>query len=137
MKPDSWASFAEIASDIAVVVTLLIHIAGVRENTEITRTAMYADTLDQFNALETEILLDPDLVPIYYRYLIADPTGLGPEDQERVGLIVPILFRTSDRACAATRIVNWVMRSGLGWKGLFAPTTSVPGLSGYWRAWIF
>jgi len=73
VKLEKWASIAEIASGIAVVITLLIRFAGVRENTEITRTAMYADALDQFNALETEILLDPDLLPIYYRYSQVSP----------------------------------------------------------------
>ena len=64
-----WASYAEIASGIAVVVTLIILVIGIRENTEITRTAMYAGTLDQFNAFETAILLDSDLRQIYVRYL--------------------------------------------------------------------
>lgn len=85
------------------MITLIILIAGVRENTEITRTAMYADTLDQFNAFETEILLDPDLTPVYARYLVADPSGLNEQERQRIGLVVAVLFRTLDRAFAANQ----------------------------------
>ena len=100
-KLSDWASIAEIVSGIAVIVTLIILIVEVRENTEITRTAMYGSITDQFNAFETEMLLDPDLRPIYYRYLSSETAGLEPRDQESVGLMVPILFRTLDRAFAA------------------------------------
>ena len=100
-KLSNWASAAEILSGVAVIVTLLILIVGVRENTEITRTAMYGSITDQFNAFETEMLLNPDLRPIYFRYLNSEPGGFQPNDQESVAMMVAILFRTLDRAFAA------------------------------------
>ena len=38
-KLSEWASIAEIVSGIAVVITLVFLIFGIRENTEVTRAA--------------------------------------------------------------------------------------------------
>jgi len=100
-KLSDWASIAEIVSGLAVIVTLTILIVGVRENTEITRTAMYGNITDQFNAFETELLLNPELRPIYFRYLNSEAESFGPHDEESVAMIVAVLFRTLDRAFAA------------------------------------
>jgi len=102
-KLSDWASAAEIVSGIAVVVTLVILIVGVRENTEITRTAMYAGTLDQFNAFETEMLSNPNLLPIYNSYLYFDTAELGQEERDSLSMMVAILFRTLDRAFSANQ----------------------------------
>lgn len=102
-KLSNWASFAEIFSGIAVVITLIILIVGVRENTEITRTSMYAATLDQFNLFETEMLADPDLHEVYVRYLNSDTAELEPEDRSRVESMVAITFRVLDRAFTANQ----------------------------------
>ena len=102
-KLSDWASIAEIASGIAVVVTLILLFSGIRDNTEVTRTAMYADALGRLNAFETEILLDPELVPVYGSYLIGDPSGLDSQELERAGLIIAVLFRMLDIAFTANQ----------------------------------
>lgn len=98
-----WATVAEIVSGLAVVITLIVLIVGVQENTEITRTAMYGNINDQFNAFEIEMLLDPGLRPIYFRYLTSDAANLEQHDQESVVMMVAVLFRTLDRAFAANQ----------------------------------
>jgi hypothetical protein len=48
-KLSDWANVAEIVSGVAVVVTLIFLIIGIRENTDITRASMYDRTLDSVN----------------------------------------------------------------------------------------
>ncbi len=44
-KLSDWASAAEIIASIAVVITLIILILGIRENTEVVRAGSYNDLL--------------------------------------------------------------------------------------------
>jgi hypothetical protein len=55
MKLSDWAGIAEIFSGIAVVVTLVFLIIGIRENTEVTRAATYADLLDGLNEYSMQV----------------------------------------------------------------------------------
>ena len=48
----SWASGAEIISSIAVVVTLVFLVIGIRENTAITRASVYATSIEGINDYE-------------------------------------------------------------------------------------
>ena len=101
MKLSDWASFSEIFASIAVVITLIVLISGVRENTAITRTAMYASTLDQFNAFDIAMLSDADLQPLYARWLNSDTADLDTSDSDNVAIMVAITFRILDRAFSA------------------------------------
>ena len=103
MKLSDWASVAEILASVAVVITLILLLIGVRENTAITRASMYAGTLDQFNTFETAMLSDPELHEVFVRYINADTAGLSDSDRDRVSTMIAILFRTYDRAFIADR----------------------------------
>ena len=62
LKLSNWASIAEIGSGIAVVVTLIFLVVGIRENTNVTRASVYASSIDSVNQWRLEIVKDPALV---------------------------------------------------------------------------
>ena len=59
-KLSDWASIAEIISGIAVVVTLIFLIAGIRENTAVLRGSSYSNTLESLNQLQASIMADSE-----------------------------------------------------------------------------
>ncbi len=94
----SWASIAEIGSSIAVVVTLIFLVVGIRENTSVTRASVYASSIDSLNEFESTILTDPELSRVYLAYLGSATASLDPADADRITLIVAILFRIYEKA---------------------------------------
>ena len=64
-KLSDWASIAEILSSIAVVVTLLFLVFGIRENTEITRIAAYDRNMESVNLWRYELAKDAGLVRLF------------------------------------------------------------------------
>ena len=64
-KLSDWASVAEIISGIAVVVTLVFLVFGIRENTEITRADAYARNLDSLNQSRRQLAQDEEMARIY------------------------------------------------------------------------
>jgi hypothetical protein len=65
MKLSDWASIAEIASGVAVVVTLIFLIVGIRENTAITRASAFDRNMESVNQFRLEIAKDPELTRIW------------------------------------------------------------------------
>ena len=102
-KLSDWASIAEILSSIAVVVTLVFLAVGIQDNTNVTRAAVYASSIDSLNEFESTILTDPELSRIYLAYLGSETAGLDPVDANRLTLIVAILFRTYEKAYYSER----------------------------------
>lgn len=98
LRLSEWASVAEIVSGIAVLVTLVILISSVRENTETIRTSSYAANIDSIMELETEIISDPDLSRIYYLMKEGDYDQLEGADLYRAVFIESLHFRTYEKA---------------------------------------
>lgn len=96
-----WASIAEVVSGVAVVVTLIFLILGIRENSEITRASMYAEHLRSFDQLSSDIYRDPELTRIYEAWLVADLSNLDPLDLQRLEQMQINMFRTYERAYLA------------------------------------
>jgi hypothetical protein len=98
-----WASIAEIASGVAVIVTLVVLILGVRENTEVVRASAYANSQDSFSELQLTMLTDPDSLRAWNAFLERDTSGFDQLDHMRVNSIVLILFRTFETAYFSER----------------------------------
>ena len=62
LKLAEWASIAEIVSGVAVVVTLIFLVVGIRENTDITRASMYDRTLDSVNQWRMIVVNNDELL---------------------------------------------------------------------------
>ena len=61
MKLENFAHIAEVISGIAVVISLVFLIYGIRENTEVTRTVAYEGLIDSINNFTLTIVPDEDL----------------------------------------------------------------------------
>ena len=106
MKLSDWANVAEILSGIAVVVTLIVLVAGVRANTATVRAATYADMLESANEFENQMITDPEIRNIYLSGISNVREGGEPlTDSERLifGLIMQSMFRKHDIAYTMRR----------------------------------
>lgn len=65
MKLSDWASIAEIVAGVGVIVTLIFLIAGIRENTEITRAAAFDRNMESINQWRVELAKDPEMTRIW------------------------------------------------------------------------
>ena len=102
-KLSDWASIAEIVASVAVVVTLIVLIIGVRENTDTVRASAYSSNLQSINQLQAEILSDPDAVRVYTAFIDEDTSGLDDEDRMRLTLILLSNFRSYESAYFSER----------------------------------
>jgi len=87
-----WASVAEIVSSIAVVVTLMLLVAGIRENTEVTRASMYDSSIDSLNAFRARIIDSRDVANLWNAYRSGDVESLDTTDRRRISQLVGMLF---------------------------------------------
>jgi len=67
-KLSDWASIAEIVSGVAVVVTLVFLVLGIRDNTEATQAATYEGILDSLNDWRVWIASDDELRKSWQAY---------------------------------------------------------------------
>ena len=65
MKLSDWASIAEIIAGVGVIVTLIFLIAGIKENTEITRAAAFDRNMESVNQWRVELAKDPEITRIW------------------------------------------------------------------------
>lgn len=79
-----WANIAQITSGFAVLVTLVLLILSLRENTDVTRAAMYQLSTDSLNQFRRDIMNDPTMAQLYDDFL-NDRAG-SIEGVERVRL---------------------------------------------------
>jgi hypothetical protein len=98
MKLSTWASIAEIVASLSVVVTLIVLIVGVRENSDLVRASAYSENLQSINDVQAVVLSDPDAVRAYTALINGNVSRLDDEDRMRVLLIVLSMFRSYESA---------------------------------------
>ena len=99
----NWAGIAEIASSVAVVISLVVLIVGIGENTNVTRASVYANTIDTLNEFEVATLVDPELSRIYRELFVNlqqrdDADEIARADADRMVTMIHILFRNYEKA---------------------------------------
>ena len=82
------ASIAEIVSGIGVIVTLIVLVFGIRENTAITRASMYSDMITSFNEQMRPTYADPAFSRLYDSYYRQATAELDAVDQRRLQILV-------------------------------------------------
>ena len=97
-KLSDWASIAEIVSSIAVLVTLIVLVVSVRENTETIRTTSYAGNVDSLLEMEAAVISDPELSRIYYLWVNGDTEQLERADLYRLVIMQTGMFRIYEKA---------------------------------------
>ena len=102
-KLSDWASFAEIASGVAVVVTLIFLIVGIRENTSITRASIYSGLVDSLIEWERAYLHDPVIWRISQGFFDGDITEFDESDRTRLLVFTQNLFRIYEKAFLSSK----------------------------------
>jgi len=77
LKLPDWASIAEIISSVAVVISLIFLIIGVKENTEVTRAATYARNVYALIAFREKVATNDDLAALWLAYETGKADSLG------------------------------------------------------------
>lgn len=97
-KLSKWASIAEIASSIAVVVTLVFLLVGVQENTEIVRAATYDRNIDSLNETRGWIANNPDLAMLYRAFMNDESAEIDEPQITQLNLLMNALFGNFEKA---------------------------------------
>lgn len=97
LKLSDWSSVAEVVSGIAVVITLIFLILGVRENTDVTRADVYTKNMDSLNGWRQMILENPDLGEVYGAYSRGDVEA-AQSNPQTISLLVDSLFGVYEQA---------------------------------------
>ncbi len=87
MKLKEWAQLGEVVSSIAVLVTLIFVVLGVRDNTEATRAASYDRNIDSLNEWRLARYQNPDLARVTGIYYVnGTAEGLSEDD---IAILLP------------------------------------------------
>ena len=99
-KLSDWASIAEIVSGIAVLITLIFLVLGIRENTAVTRAAAFDRNIDSINQIAITLARDEELMRLfqYYQDDHLDIDELSSEEWARVRAIVRSILRIYESA---------------------------------------
>ena len=98
-----WASIAEVIFGIAVLVTLVILIIGIRANTDITRVAVYESHIDSLMEWRSQLLQDRDIARLYEAFTGNDTENLDSTDRLRLVQLVANNFNIYEKAYYAQR----------------------------------
>ena len=98
MKLSDWASVAEIVSGVAVVTTLVFLVLGIRENTEVTRSAAYEDLIEDLNRFGLAIAQDEALTELWRIYREGGTEELSEEENFRLTMLLRTMWRTYETA---------------------------------------
>jgi hypothetical protein len=98
LKLSDWADIAGIVSGIAVVVTLVFLVIGIRENTAVTRASMYERSADRLIDFRNQTINDPELGRLFQAYVDSRPEGVEGIDRFRLRQLVLNQFQTYEQA---------------------------------------
>ncbi len=98
LKLSEWASIAEIFSGVAVVISLIFLIVGIRENTQITRAAAYDRNIDALNALRTEVVRDDETARRWLAYETGQAGEFEGIDRMQLNNQINITFANYEKA---------------------------------------
>lgn len=96
-KLSDWASVAEIVSGVAVVVTLIFLVLGIRENSEITRAVAYERNVDSRNEWRMCVSEDDERLRIYQAFLAGQIDDLNDLAIDRLGFILDAIWSINEK----------------------------------------
>lgn len=97
-KLSDWAMIAEIVSGIAVVITLVFLILGIRENTAVTRAAMFDSIMHGIAEFRGHLIGNPEVAKLWEAFRDLEYDQLDRTSQTRVGQLVMLAFENYQRA---------------------------------------
>jgi hypothetical protein len=135
-KLSDWASIAEIVSGIAVLVTLVFLVLGIRENTEVTRAMAYDRNIDSLSEVRREIVTNSDAARLWQAFQDDDIERLEPQDSVRLRQLVFWLFGVYEKSYFANQygvlgLSEWnrfAYQTCLQYEHVLASPSLLPGL---------
>ena len=108
LKLSEWANLAEIASGVAVLITLIFLIASIRDGTSTTRTLVYQELTSSFNDLFNVILQDDQLTSLWSanRETVAGSMDVGDLTEleiQKLSIMYRSIMRILDSAFSASQ----------------------------------
>jgi hypothetical protein len=103
MKLQSWALIAEVISGVAVVITLVLLLLGIRENTQATYVSNYQLLLSDINNLSLTVAQDHELSELRYRYESGGSEVLSEAETLRIVTLYRSLYRIYETAYFANK----------------------------------
>ena len=98
MNIEKVASVAEIASALAVVITLIILIVNVRENTETIRLAAYQSSIDRFSSWREEVSSDYQKADLFRRFNQGEVPARGTTESTILLMVLTTLTNNYESA---------------------------------------
>lgn len=91
-KLSEWTSIAEIASAAAVVITLVVLVIGVHENTDAIRASTYAQSINALNEWRVSIYESREVASYWEAFRTGEVDELDNLDISRLAQFVNTLF---------------------------------------------
>ena len=98
MKLEKWAMIAEVLSGIAVTISVIFLVVGIRDNTNVTRAAVYEDLINGINQLNIAILQDDELSLMWSQRFDYYARDMSEEEFARLNLMNRVLLRIYEAA---------------------------------------
>ena len=98
MKLEKWGVIAEIVSGVAVLITLVVLIVGIRENTAITRVSVYGDLMDAIGEIDRLTIADRELDRLIATLFEGSTETLTDSERRTIRSYLNALFKTYERA---------------------------------------
>ena len=98
MRLSHWAQLAEVLSGFAVIITLVILILEVSDNTDATRALSYGHGVERLNAWRFELADNPELVRIFRGYRSGEVTDFSEDDLQRLDLVLSAMWAIYESA---------------------------------------
>ena len=80
MQLTRWAQIAELVSSVAVLITLVILVFEIRNNSSAIRSEAYGNSIELVNQWRFETTSNPDLARLYRIYTQEDVSELNPDE---------------------------------------------------------
>jgi hypothetical protein len=98
MKLERWVQVSELVSGLAVLVTLVFLVIGVRDNTNVTQAGAYQDLLAELNQFNFVLMRDSDLATLWLHRLDHRLHEMDPADANRLVFMNRAAYRVLDAA---------------------------------------
>ena len=114
----TWSQITDMVSGLAVLITLVILVIEVRENTAVTRMSAYQEELDRANEWRSNIASDPDQRYAYQQWSTGNGDELNPDQRFLLRMVLTSLF--SQRESAYYAMLNGFLGDS-EWERMFVP----------------
>ena len=97
MKLEKWALIAEVLGGVAILISLVVLIFEVRENTELAKLSAYEAVTRDLDEWRRDVLNNPKNMALFFAYPAEIPP-VGTEEQMRLNMLLLNQWTSLERA---------------------------------------